>query len=260
LSREKTGKGDAMTSAITRLMVGALTGVALFVPSGAQAAPTCSQNLPATHVGTPGNDTIQGTNRSDVIVGLGGNDHIEGRGGEDAICGNGGHDFLYGGDLNDYLEGGDGDDYLEGQGGDDQPGVVLGGLFGGPGDDSAYGGGGRDYIQGQDGDDHLYLGSGLHGELHGGYGADSLYAQSTQSVIEIPLFLLGGPGNDYVVGGPGSDLLRAGLGADDLYGAEGNDDLRANDTDLRTDYLDGAQGTGDTCSSQAEDVEIRCED
>jgi Ca2+-binding RTX toxin-like protein len=248
-----------MSSGTTRLIVGALTGVALFVPSAAQAAPTCGENVAATKVGTPGNDTIRGTRGVDVIVGLGGNDHIEGRGGEDTICGNGGHDFLYGGDDADYLEGGTGNDYLEGQRGDDQPGVVLAGLFGGPGDDSAYGGSGRDYVQGEDGDDSLYLGGGMYGELHGGYGADALYANSTQSVIEIPLFLDGGPGNDYIVGGPGRDELHAGFGADDLHGRGEDDTLIADENDLRTDYLDGGQGAGDTCTSRAEDVEIRCE-
>jgi CSLREA domain-containing protein len=85
--------------------------------------------LPATIVGTSGNDTIVGTTGADVIAGLGGNDTIYGKGGNDHICGGdgkdtiiggSGNDRLFGGAGNDTLKGGDGNDYLDGGGGTDK--------------------------------------------------------------------------------------------------------------------------------------------
>ncbi|HEY0398453.1 MAG TPA: hypothetical protein VGF00_08705, partial [Acidimicrobiia bacterium] len=48
-------------------------------PAGAQ-VPTCL-GLPATIVGTMGNDVLNGTPGNDVIIGLGGDDTINGLGG-----------------------------------------------------------------------------------------------------------------------------------------------------------------------------------
>jgi len=97
---------------------------------------TCN-GLPATIIGTPGNDVIYGTNGADVIVGQGGNDVIYGRNGNDVICGNGGDDTLYGGNGNDTLVGGDENDTLSGGNGNDM-------LTGGSGADSFSGGLGSD--------------------------------------------------------------------------------------------------------------------
>lgn len=66
--------------------------------------------LPATIIGTPGNNILWGTLGDDVIAGLGGNDVINGLGGNDRICGGPGDDTLDGSIGNDQLDGGLGRD------------------------------------------------------------------------------------------------------------------------------------------------------
>src|SRR5215207_3017858 len=43
--------------------------------------------VPATIVGTEGNDNLVGTEGRDIIVALGGNDRVQALGGDDAVCG-----------------------------------------------------------------------------------------------------------------------------------------------------------------------------
>jgi uncharacterized repeat protein (TIGR01451 family) len=81
-------------------------------------AVTCG-GLPATMVGTPGDDVITGTAGPDVIHGLGGNDIITGGNANDIICGGEGNDTLSGGNGNDQLFGENGNDTLNGENGDD---------------------------------------------------------------------------------------------------------------------------------------------
>lgn len=57
----------------------------------------CTEEYPATIVGTDGDDVLRGTSGNDVIHGLGGNDTIEGLGGNDIICGGPGNDTILGG-------------------------------------------------------------------------------------------------------------------------------------------------------------------
>lgn len=57
---------------------------------------TCG-GLPATIVGTPGNDVLNGTNGRDVIHGLSGNDTLNGNNGNDALDGGAGTDTCNGG-------------------------------------------------------------------------------------------------------------------------------------------------------------------
>ena len=106
--------------------------------------PTCD-GLPATQVGGPDADFINGTDESDVIVGKGAIDWIDGHGGNDRLCGGPGDDVLYGGD---------GDDRLFGEGGKDT-------LLGVAGDDLLYGAGNNDKLQGGTGKDVLRGGSGV---------------------------------------------------------------------------------------------------
>jgi Ca2+-binding RTX toxin-like protein len=107
------------------------------------AAVTCG-GLPATIVGTAGDDVINGTDGPDVIHGLDGNDSINGRGGNDVICGGNGSDNLNGGTGKDTLNGGGGNDTLNG----------------GTGNDTLSGGGGNDTLGGNGGDDRLNGGNG----------------------------------------------------------------------------------------------------
>ncbi len=96
--------------------------------------------LPATIVGTPGQDALRGTPRRDVIAGLGGNDTIRGLAGDDVVCGGGGNDRIDGGAGNDRIAGGAGNDALVGGPGNDT-------LTGGAGIDSLDGGPGRNTVK-----------------------------------------------------------------------------------------------------------------
>ncbi len=121
--------------------------------------------LPATIIGTPGNDFIQGTNGNDVIVAMAGNDTIFGNNGHDVICGDGGNDTLRGNNGNDTLLGGAGNDVFHGDNGNDT-------LLGGAGNDVLHGDNGNDWLDGGANDDTLF---GIKGDdtLTGGWGADS---------------------------------------------------------------------------------------
>jgi Ca2+-binding RTX toxin-like protein len=95
---------------ICRLLAGVavvlFSGLLLPLSGTAQAAtPTCF-GVPATIVGTSGNDVIHGTNGNDVIAALGGADAVHGRGGNDLVCGGSGTDTLFDGFGKDSLDGG----------------------------------------------------------------------------------------------------------------------------------------------------------
>jgi RTX calcium-binding nonapeptide repeat (4 copies) len=82
-------------------------------PAPGTATATC-KGLPATIVGTDGNDVRSGSQGQDVIAGLGGNDALSGLGGNDVICGGPGRDTLKGGKGKDTLLGQKGKDALNG--------------------------------------------------------------------------------------------------------------------------------------------------
>jgi len=111
--------------------------------------------VPATIVGTPGNDALKGTPGDDVIVGLGGRDVIEGRGGNDLICGGDGDDAISGGPGHDKIDGGDGNDTIDGDAGNDRIHGDAGNdrIHGGPGNDGLDGGLGFDGLNGGPGTD-----------------------------------------------------------------------------------------------------------
>jgi Ca2+-binding RTX toxin-like protein len=77
------------------------------------------EGVPATIVGTSGDDNLVGTEGPDVIAALAGDDEIDGTGGNDLICGQEGNDFMNGGTGNDNMFGNDGIDVMNGEAGDD---------------------------------------------------------------------------------------------------------------------------------------------
>lgn len=145
--------------------------------SSAPDVPVC-QGLPATIVGTEGNDTIFGTNGADVIVSLGGNDIILSGNGDDVICSGDGRDIILSGNGNDTIKSGAGNDVVYGGNGNDT-------IDAGAGNDVVMAGNGKDTVRGGDGGDVLLGGSGKD-FLDGGAGRD---------------FLLGGSGRDECVAG-----------------------------------------------------------
>lgn len=80
--------------------------------AAAPAAPPTCAGEPATIVGTPGDDFIDGTDGRDVIVARGGDDHVGSGPGRDLICLGAGDDLGDGHDGQDQVRGGAGDDYL----------------------------------------------------------------------------------------------------------------------------------------------------
>ena len=86
----------------------------------------------ATHLGTRGDDVIEGTDGSDVILARDGDDAVTAWAGDDIVCGGPGDDVLDAGYGTDRVWGGPGDDLLIGPG-------PLDLLFGGTGDDACSG-------------------------------------------------------------------------------------------------------------------------
>src|SRR4051794_4373853 len=88
------------------------------ISEAAEELPTCF-GVPATIVGTDGDDDLVGTDGADVIVGRDGNDRITPGLGDDRVCAGAGNDVIGGPpgddlrfDGNDLLSGGDGSDRL----------------------------------------------------------------------------------------------------------------------------------------------------
>jgi len=133
---------------IKRSVILALVFTAV-VPVGAAWAgtPLC-RGLPATVIGSNGDDTLTGTDGPDVIVARAGNDVIDGRGGDDVVCAGKGDDLVSGGTGNDRIYGGSGQDTLSGDDGRDL-------LAGGGGADRLRGGTGADRIIGGRGADDI---------------------------------------------------------------------------------------------------------
>ena len=232
-TRERRVSGRVFPILATMGLLAAMLGI-VATPASA-GTPRCG-GLPATIVGTSGDDTIQGTTDDDVILGLDGADVISGLGGNDLICGSSGNDLIHGGPGSDGLYGGGGNDVLRCGGGHD------GGLSGGPGDDALYGerDGRTDYEPGT-GDD-LVVGSGtgedwVHyetatGPIHAnlttgiatGQGTDTLVAVSGLFMGQYDDILTGDDGTNQLAGGPGDDTL-IGHGGDDTLSGEQDDDI-----------------------------------
>jgi uncharacterized repeat protein (TIGR01451 family) len=120
------------------------------------AVATC-RGVPATIVGTAGDDTITGTSGRDVIAMLGGNDTIASLAGRDLVCAGRDDDYIGAGSAADRVFGGAGKDRLLGRGG---PDVLRGNA-------------GNDVLKGNRGADRLRGGSGFD-RCRGGVGVDSI--------------------------------------------------------------------------------------
>lgn len=143
--------------------------------------PSC-RGVPATLVGTPGDDQLRGTEGPDVIFAGRGNDTIEGLGGDDLICS------------------GFGDDV----------------VFAGPGDDTVFSGPGNDRVRAGDGADVVNGGHG-HDDIEGNKGPDEIRGFTGRDYVKGGLGnddVFGGAGNDRLVGGDGNDRVFGGNGVD----------------------------------------------
>jgi Ca2+-binding RTX toxin-like protein len=199
--------------------------------------------MPATIVGTQGNDTLIGTSGRDVIAGLNGDDTIDGGGGNDVICGGDGNDELSGGAGEDVLSGDAGDDVLDGGSQpasgtdfaayDASPAAVTANLATGKAT-----GWGSDRLRGIEGVSGSPFGDSLTGN-----GADNV--------------LLGQRGNDRLNGLGGSDLVSGSEGDDTMIGGPGADlaFYRSSPRAVRVDLVTGiATGWGRDRLRSFEDV------
>lgn len=230
--------------------------------------PISCGGLPATMLGTNGDDVLSGSRFDDVIIAFDGDDRIYGREGDDTICadagrdrayGEAGDDHLLGGDDIDYLWGGPGTDTLEGNGGSDR---LRGGddvdyLRGGSGADRMWGNDGNDEMLGQGGQDEMWGGAGddvIQGnwqsdKIWGGDGNDTIGAAEGKDDV------YGGAGDDVMYGGNNTDVLFGGPGLDTLSGGPGTDTL---DGGLDRDAMNGGPHT-DTCVRSVGDTLLSCQ-
>lgn len=119
-------------------------------------AVTC-RGVPATVVGTVGNDSLTGTGGRDVIAAFGGDDTIASFAGGDLVCAGSGDDYVGAGSAADRVFGGSGGDR----------------LLGGGGPDVLKGNSGNDLLKGNRGADRLRGGRGFD-RCRGGAGLDSI--------------------------------------------------------------------------------------
>ena len=270
-------------------LVLALLGATSIFPAVALAAPGCA-GLPATIVGTEGDDVLEGTPGDDVIVGLDGADIIRGGGGNDHICGGKKDDTIEGGAGDDLLLGGRGRDHLVPGAGAD---IIRGGAWIDTVDyrhatrrvvvdlraGSAMGQGidavsDVEIVVASEYDDRIQLGdttsaSSWRGfEARGRGGDDSIFA-GTLPVTVWPGtgddVVVGGPGNDRVESSPGDDDIKGGPGNDWLYGGRGIDILRGNAGDdaligdIHRPYRDSLYGGHGDDSCELAKVRVSCE-
>lgn len=217
--------------------------------------PTCF-GVPATRVGTAGNDSITGTAGADVIVAGAGNDTINGAGGNDRICGDAGNDNIAGGTGDDFVLGGSGADIIRGEDGND---TLVGNPGAGSNDDGGdtiSGGAGNDFLDGWFGNDSLRGGPG-NDQLRGEAGTDNITYSDAPSGVTVSLVsntatggagsdtivavenVIASPHNDKVTGNAGPNTVIAGAGNDTVDGQAGNDKLEGN---LGNDFLRGRSG------------------
>jgi Ca2+-binding RTX toxin-like protein len=224
--------------------------------------------LPATIVGTDGDDNLFGTDGPDVIASLAGNDVVHPGDGDDLTCAGPGDDDVKDRRGNDKIRGEDGSDSLGGGFGNDR-------LSGGPGDDifvdneaagdrgndGMFGGAGNDIFTRDSGDDVGYGGSGADRWASGmGGGSQTFYGGPDNDRADINIeardfpenpapyavHVWGGLGDDRInvfnfipvatklFGGPGADSISDAdsNGRDLLRGGPGDDALRVDFTDL----------------------------
>jgi Ca2+-binding RTX toxin-like protein len=225
------------------------------------------------HIGTPGNDTLDGTEINDTLEGLAGDDTLRGHG---AV------DFLYGGDGNDRLEGGLGNDLLDGGAGNDTiyasdaslADSTADHIDGGDGQDmlivrlASIGGSGAVLITNTDPGAVTHASTGLEfhnietltiygtsfdDRIDGGDGNDVISGQGGQDTIfgrgGDDILVVSGPGGA-LVGGDGNDQLQAGDGGSRLQGGNGDDHLSSSSG---SDRLDGDGGNDVLIGLEAND-------
>lgn len=231
--------------------------------------PTCF-GVPATIVGTDGNDDLVGTDGPDVIASFGGNDVVHPGDGDDLTCAGPGDDVvsdragddkINGEEGSDQLGGGFGDDRLLGGAGDDR--FDFGDAQSDRGNDVMVGNEGNDTFSRESGDDVGYGGAGADWWTSDmGGGSQSFYGGPDDDGVRINIEGRDFPENPapytvHVSGGLGDDqigvfnIIPTGTR---LFGGPGDDSIEDADADGR-DLLRGGPGN-DTLRVQSPDPDI----
>lgn len=228
-------------------------GVTAVGPPAQSAVATCA-GVPATIVGTNGDDELTGTAGDDVIAALDGADTIDSGAGNDVVCGDAGSDDLTGGSGNDRLYGGTNGlvPLFE-----SEPEPRGDTLVPGPGDDLVDVGVNTvlraDGWNSPDTIDYSASATGVTIDLVGGVatgeGSDTVVVAQPQPEIGYVIELFGSTHSDHVLGTEGSDQL-VGQGGGDWIEGRGGDDLVMNAWDEYSpargenadDHFDGGPG------------------
>ncbi len=241
-------------------------GVLVSAPAPVTAAAATCAGVPATIVGTTGDDELTGTPGDDVIAALEGNDVIDGGAGNDLVCGDAGADRLTGGDGNDRLYGGDNGlvPLFESE---PEPGGDT--LVPGPGDDLVDVGVNTvlrgDGYNSPDTIDYSASATGVTVDLVSGVatrrGQRHRRGRPTHARSGAVIELIGSNHADHLLGTEGPDQL-VGNGGGDRIEARGGDDLVMNAWDEYApapgenadDYFDGGAGDDYLDSTGGADV------
>ena len=231
-----------------------------------QAAPATCAGVPATIVGTSGDDALVGTPGDDVIVGLDGGDTVDAGPGNDLVCGDAGPDHLTGGVGDDRLYGGSNGLVPQLESPPEPWGDTL---VPGPGDDLVDLGANTvlrdDGSNAPDAIDYSASASGVVVDLVAGTatgeGTDAVVL--TQPAAGPAVELRGSTLDDLLRGSEGDDLLLGKGGGDRIEG-RGGDDLLINDRDTyeyepapgepADDVFDGGEGADTLDSTGGSDV------
>ncbi|MEM5495763.1 VCBS domain-containing protein, partial [Hoeflea sp. AS16] len=216
-------------------------------------------------VGMAKDIAVQGLSGDNIFTADDSNDRVIGNDGNDTLNGGDGDDLLIGGAGTDILRGGAGDDYMVDGGGTTFDGgagvdtVDLSALTGKVTVDLNDGGSGGGYAAHGatfTGVENLTLNAadtsaGSASRVIGNSSDNVIVGSGRDDVIQ------GGAGNDTISGNDGDDTIDGGAGADVLSGGAGNDTLKLSvggaasmihTVDLRTNFVEGGELTGDTIS------------
>ncbi|MDR7252461.1 Ca2+-binding RTX toxin-like protein [Nocardioides sp. BE266] len=201
----------------------------------ARGAPATCAGVPATIVGTSGDDELTGTSGDDVIAGLDGVDTIDAGAGNDLVCGDAGPDTLVGGPGDDRLYAGTNGlvPVFEGE-----PEPAGDTIAPGPGDDLVDIGV-NTVLRGDgwnppDTIDYSTSATGVTVDLVSGVatgeGTDTVVVAQPQPATGYVVELLGSTHADHLLGTEYADQIL-GKGGGDHIEARGGDDLVMNDWD-----------------------------
>lgn len=208
-----------------------------------------SVSVPATLIGTTGNDFLVGGSSGDTLYGGAGDDKLR--------SGAGSTDSLFGGDGNDVLLGGAGTKSFLGEAGNDvvDAGSGNGTFSGGAGDDRINGNTGTETLTGEDGNDTIELPArGGVSTINGGAGDDTVSFAMRGASVNVSLDNVA---NDGVSGENENVGDSASTGIEHIEGGIADDVLSG---DSAWNYISGNRGSDSISGHGGNDILFGGED